>query len=261
MCTKPVADVATYDQLRPYPALIGRQLSQRLIELVGRGARVLELGVGTGRLAEPLITAGSQVVSIDIAAGTAQRGATQIERATAVRGDVQHIPFATHSFDAGMAVDLLHLVPNGMAIVREVQRVLHPGTPLILASNWRDPTTIDARIRKQWLHFVGELVSDLPPTPVDGTVDLLTRLSQAGAQVEPEVALLEWNDQVSAATELDAIATRKEHPGQQLSDALLRQSVELVNEWMFTMHIDPHVTDIALREFRIVLIRWPIGAE
>ncbi|MBA3943981.1 MAG: class I SAM-dependent methyltransferase [Herpetosiphonaceae bacterium] len=258
--TQPAA-AAAYDRLPPYPGLIGRQLAQRLVELVGRGARVLELSVGTSRLTAALLSAGARVVAIDLGPQLLQSREATHTGTTAVRGDLQNLPFATHSLDAALAVDLLHLVPHAMALVREMKRVLHPGTPLILGSDWRDPTTIDARIRTQWLHIVGDLVPDLPPPAVAAPTALLSSLSQADAQVEPESALLEWSDQVSAATMLDAIATRQERESRWLSDPQLRHSVELLNTWMFAQHIDPHATDIALREFRITLIRWPAGGS
>jgi ubiquinone/menaquinone biosynthesis C-methylase UbiE len=70
---------------------------------VGQGKRILEIGIGTGRIAAPVIAAGGEVVGIDISPGmlsvALDRRITQI----ALAGMMQ-LPFADASFDAVLAV-------------------------------------------------------------------------------------------------------------------------------------------------------------
>ncbi len=248
------------DRREAYPGLIGRQLAQRLVECVGRGARILELDLGIGRVAGPLVAAGAHVVGLDLSASVLPRRDEIKQTVPAVQGAPHTLPFVTHSFDAALAVHLLEHVPDALPLIHEVRRVLHPGTPFILGHDWYDPTTIDARIRTRWSQIVAELAPDVPPGATGDEAMLLEQVAREGGQIEPEVVLMQWSEQVSAATEIDRIAGRKHDASWSLPVALLQRSVEQLNAWMFTAHIDPNATDIALREFRVTLVRWPATA-
>jgi ubiquinone/menaquinone biosynthesis C-methylase UbiE len=51
-------------------------------------------------------------------------------------GDVMALPFPADSFDLVLCQDMLRFVPDRVAVLREVRRVLSPGGRL-LASTWR----------------------------------------------------------------------------------------------------------------------------
>lgn len=59
----------------------------RLSELAGAGGRILELGVGTGRLAVPLADAGHDVAGIDASAEMLARLRSKSDRVAVVEGD------------------------------------------------------------------------------------------------------------------------------------------------------------------------------
>jgi SAM-dependent methyltransferase len=70
---------------------------------------VLELGVGTGRLAVPLMERGFRVVGVDLSRKMLdQSRAKGLERL--VLGDACRLPFQPKSVDAVLAVHLLHLI-------------------------------------------------------------------------------------------------------------------------------------------------------
>jgi len=106
-------------------------------------ARVLDIGCGTGRLAERLVTARGvrSVVGCDFSAGmlahAADRlrphGTAETARVALVRGDATRLPFAAASFDAAVSTEAFHWFPDQDAALRELWRVLRPGGRLLLA--------------------------------------------------------------------------------------------------------------------------------
>ena len=109
----------------------------RVGELVPAGARVLDCAAGTGefslaaakRAGSVLCTDRSEAM-LDRARGKAKkRGLSNIE--FAVR-DITALPDPDGSFDAVIAGNVLHLLPEPEKAVRELWRVTSPGGQLIL---------------------------------------------------------------------------------------------------------------------------------
>ena len=79
---------------------------------------VLELGVGTGRLAVPLMERGFRVLGVDLSRKMLDQGrAKGLERL--VMGNVCQLPFRPKSVDAVLAVHVLHLIENLRDVVTE----------------------------------------------------------------------------------------------------------------------------------------------
>jgi SAM-dependent methyltransferase len=98
-------------------------------ELAGRG-RVLEIGVGTGRIALPLHEAGLDVAGIDISQAMLLRlvrNAGGRLPFPVARADATALPFRARSFGAGIASHVLHLITEWRTALAEVVRVVGPG--------------------------------------------------------------------------------------------------------------------------------------
>jgi SAM-dependent methyltransferase len=89
---------------------------ERMVTVSGAGGRVLELGVGTGRLAVPMVEAGLQVCGIDSSAAMLDQLALRdpASRVTAISGDmVDDLP--PGPFDAALVAynTLFNLIEDG----------------------------------------------------------------------------------------------------------------------------------------------------
>jgi SAM-dependent methyltransferase len=121
-----------YDRTRALtPATQAAMVEAVSSELRGRG-RVLEIGVGTGRIALPLRAAGVDVYGADLSLPMLQRLWSK-EPAPLVAGDATRLPFRDGSFGGAVAVHVLHLIPAWEDAVTELLRVVRPGGVVLVS--------------------------------------------------------------------------------------------------------------------------------
>jgi len=95
-----------------------------------RGARVLELGCGTGLILARVAEIAEEAVGIDLSEGMAQRAR---DRGLDVHiGSVCDLPFQDDEFDLTYSFKVLAHIPDIDAAVREAARVTRPGGHLLL---------------------------------------------------------------------------------------------------------------------------------
>jgi SAM-dependent methyltransferase len=122
-----------YDQSRGLPEGIDELVADRIEAAVGPGRRpLLELGVGTGRIALPLHRRGRGVVGVDLSLPMMERyraktAALGLPPPAVLRADAARLPFRDRSFGAVLEVHVLHLVPAWREALAEAVRVLAPG--------------------------------------------------------------------------------------------------------------------------------------
>jgi ubiquinone/menaquinone biosynthesis C-methylase UbiE len=104
------------------------------------GARVLEVGVGTGKNVE-FWPADRRISAIDLTPGMlefARQKVNQLRRDDDLRlGDVQSLEFASGTFDTVVATFLFCSVPDPVLGLREVGRVVRPGGQVLLLEHVR----------------------------------------------------------------------------------------------------------------------------
>jgi ubiquinone/menaquinone biosynthesis C-methylase UbiE len=126
----PAAEV--YDATRGLdPWIVEKQTEAILAELRAAGAqRLLEVGVGTGRITRPVMERGVRVAGIDLAPRMIARLREQLTaRHTPpdlLYGDATRLPLRDGSFPAVLMVHVLHLVADWKATIAEMRRVLAP---------------------------------------------------------------------------------------------------------------------------------------
>lgn len=93
------------------------------------GMRVLDLGTGIGAMAAELVARfpGIELTALDLSEAQLAVARARHPVARYVRGDATALPFEDQSFDRVHASWLLEHVPDPVAVLREVVRVLRPG--------------------------------------------------------------------------------------------------------------------------------------
>ncbi|MBV9786953.1 MAG: methyltransferase domain-containing protein [Chloroflexi bacterium] len=148
--------VAFYDRTRGLPQQAETWMAQVVGEDVplAAGSKVLEIGVGTGRIALPLIRQNRyRYTGIDLSRSMMDvlRTKADSEQIALVQGDAERLPFADGAFDAVVGVHIFHLISGWQQAMDEVLRVLRPGGLLLHGRNSRVDSSPERQLR-DYLH-------------------------------------------------------------------------------------------------------------
>jgi ubiquinone/menaquinone biosynthesis C-methylase UbiE len=128
-----------YDRTRGLRPEVEELVADRVEAVAGPAARLLEIGVGTGRIALPLHRRGREVVGVDLSWPMLERyrakaAAAGLPPPPVLRGDASRLPLRDACVDVLLEVHVLHLVPAWERALGEARRVLTPGGLLLQAS-------------------------------------------------------------------------------------------------------------------------------
>jgi ubiquinone/menaquinone biosynthesis C-methylase UbiE len=136
-----------YDATRKLPDAASAKITDGFLrEIRAAGAdRVLEVGIGTGRMARPLMARGVRMVGVDISAKMLAQLCEQLtgdhRPPDLLLGDATVLPFRDNAFRAAMVVHVLHLVASIEETLAEIRRVLRPGGVLLHQTRRAKPET------------------------------------------------------------------------------------------------------------------------
>jgi ubiquinone/menaquinone biosynthesis C-methylase UbiE len=130
MTTNPVAEyfdgvADVYDQVVPFFASFARQVARALD--LPPDARVLDLAAGRGALSRELAGRTGRMVAVDAAPRMVELLARDLPVVESHLMDAAALEFPDATFDLVVAGFVMHILPDPVAAVAEVRRVLRPG--------------------------------------------------------------------------------------------------------------------------------------
>jgi len=167
-----------------------RATTDALVQVFGGAPRpVLEVGVGTGQVAVPLIAAGMNVVGLDLSRPMLAKLLQKAGPAPAlVQGDAARMPWRDHAFGGAYLRWVLHLIRDWRRAVAEIVRVVEPGGSFAAALG--DYGGRRSEIQARFLEVAGGSVE--PVGIALGGWDLLDEeMSSLGARKLPDLTLEE----------------------------------------------------------------------
>lgn len=223
---KRVAD--RYNAQRAHPPEVSQRIGEAIAaQVTDEDAPVLEIGVGTGRIALPVANAGRRVVGIDLShnmLGEVIGGDEPHPRLLLLQADMHALPFPARTFAAVTAVHVLHLARDWQQVLREVVRVMRPGGAFLQGDDWIDPQSVVGNLRNTLREIVIELAPDmLPPAAGISKQDYLRDL---GGTDVTETVVAEWTTWVSPLDRLQAVENRLDAESWILPDALFDKVVQ-----------------------------------
>lgn len=214
-----------YDRTRALPS----RLIPNLLAALPREGLCLEIGVGTGRIALPLVGGGIRVVGVDISREMLKK--LIVKRDTqwpmVAVADATRLPFAGHSFAAAMAAHVLHLIPDWQSAAGELLRVLRPDGVFIATRGGRSRTSWHDAVRK---HFFSEAGDPPWPPGLDTIEELDAYMRIQGLQVEALPDLV-TEDSISVNQLLDLLESGYWSACWSIDDETRRRAAGATREW------------------------------
>jgi ubiquinone/menaquinone biosynthesis C-methylase UbiE len=254
-----------YRQQRAHPPAVSHTIGRAIASIIGTNARALELGVGTGRIAWPVVDAGCHVVGIDISLPMLRELVHAPQEAHPARlrvlqADMHALPFATDTFDAVFAVHVLHLARDWRSVLTETARVLRPGGAFIRGRDWTDPHSVVGQVRQELRRQVIQRMPDsVPPAAGAEMEQTLVALGASQPEAAHEISVAEWTSQISPAEVIAAMAARDDAESWVLPDHLLEPIIAHLQAWAITTWPDPAAKQTVTQRFVLQLTRGNWG--
>jgi ubiquinone/menaquinone biosynthesis C-methylase UbiE len=230
-----------YDATRGYSAEVGAEIARAIARAAHAPAhsRILEIGVGTGRIALPLARQGHDLTGVDISLAMMDQLRTKLAdlavagepvRLALVEADMESLPFADGSFDVVVAAHVFHLVEHPLTAAREALRVLRPHGSLLICGDifaGREPATVS----EKWREVVQNEHGSIP-----GSAEAADRIISELQSADPTLAVedsrpVTWRFATSAAEELESIRLKLWSNTWMLPDAVFDRCFEELNQW------------------------------
>jgi ubiquinone/menaquinone biosynthesis C-methylase UbiE len=224
-----------YDATRGFPPEVGESIADAIVEATGAtpDTSFLEPGIGTGRVALPLVRRGYPYTGVDISeqmmAELRRKLAGAPHRLGLVSADVTELPFEDASFDVALTVHVLHLVPGWRAALGELRRVLRPGGVYLHCRDRREPGSARDELNERWREILERLGVELS-TRGAREGEVVATLREQGARLETFTAG-RWSDGLSVGELLRRQASRSYSSSWQVPDDAHEAAMRELTAW------------------------------
>lgn len=224
---------AYYDQTRGLQEAESAQLTDALEQALGDNpaARILEIGIGTGRIGGPLHERGRALIGVDLSRPMLSVLRGKFPTLPIAVADITRLPFAPATCDGILAFHVLHLVRDWREALAEAVRVLRPGGRLIYSTNQRAHDSFNWQLRQEWQRLVeaqGES-AERPGTRDDEEIG--AHLRQLGARDHTFIEALQVHDIVTPRDVLEMMRQRIWSDTWLVSDAVFSATMAHLQEW------------------------------
>lgn len=147
--------VEYYDQTRAMPPERHDAMIDALVREtnINENSRVLEIGIGTGRIGASVAAHVRRLFGIDLSLemmGVLRRKLADTNLNIYIaQADAGKLPFADETFDVAYAVHVYHLVAGWQKAMQDARRIVKRGGYFVISFHKREDDSPTARIRKQ----------------------------------------------------------------------------------------------------------------
>ena len=231
-----------YDATRGLPPSASEQVTNSILDIVAATpeTQFLEVGIGTGRIALPIVKRGFTYTGVDISENMLnelrQKLAGESHQLTLLNADATNLPFEDASFDAILTVHVLHLIPDWRRALAEIRRVLKPGGIYLFShgSINAQPHEVDvaqkrAEVDKQWKTILAGHGYELKNYGATGD-EVVAELTAQGANLDVVVAA-RWKSNLTIAELLDRIENKLYSGCWQIPDDIFPLAIQDLRAW------------------------------
>jgi ubiquinone/menaquinone biosynthesis C-methylase UbiE len=243
---------AYYDATRGFPPGVDQRAAELMAKTAGITATsiVLEIGIGTGRLALPLAQRSGPYFGVDLSTEMMRglldkRSAFPGADIRLARGDVMMLPFKAAYADFAVLVHILHLIPDPHAAARELARILKPGGAAVCGWNRHYEPTMQP-LNEAWERATGD---EMRFEAIDSGAKTLV---EAGWTLRAE-ATLEYVSETTAYAKAEVFRQRIYSSMWRLSDDVWRAGVTAVDTALAEHFPDPHRPEPVEQRFHVAV--------
>jgi ubiquinone/menaquinone biosynthesis C-methylase UbiE len=251
---------AYYDATRALPDDLAQAITEAILAEVERSgaSHLLEIGIGTGRMARPLLQRGVPVVGVDISAPMMEQLERQLtaehRQPDLLLGDATRLPFRDASFNVALAVHVLHLVASARDAIAEIRRVLTPGGAFLQQIRRPDEETQRTWDEHDefWAAACRSRGVPLRQRPDTRVIDAI--LTESGARLR-ELTLSHEDNATSVEEEMEHLIRREFSWMWLVPDEILEQNLVPYQAWLRARAPDGVLVDRITYSLQVAT--WP----
>jgi ubiquinone/menaquinone biosynthesis C-methylase UbiE len=218
-----------YDQTRDLAEPVATRGIPALLDLLSPRGRILDVGIGTGRIAVPLMKLGADVIGIDLSLKMMAKLREKNPTVRIAQADASQLPFPDHTFDAALTTHVLHLIGPWREALREFKRVIKPGGVYINAWHHHQDRSVNQAVRDMWRERVRAHGVDWRRPGAQLPDDVIAEMKTLGHF--EELPLVQYSTTSTARFELDRIADRVMSDAWQVPDEIYDITLNETREW------------------------------
>jgi ubiquinone/menaquinone biosynthesis C-methylase UbiE len=248
-----------YEDTRGHPPEISRQIADSLIAFLPARAAILEVGVGTGRIARPLLDHDMEIFGVDISAGMMTRFLELLHSSAPsphlCQADTCQLPFRDRAFQAVLSVHVFHLIKEWQQALAEMQRVLRPEGLLCTGYDWRDQGSPHSQINDQWRNIISKYVEH-PGHPGPRDFNQVSEILIASGARSEEIEAAAWEYTFSPAHYIQQLANGTFSYSWRLDPQFMPACIADLRSWTTERFGSLDVEFILPKKFIWQIFRW-----
>jgi ubiquinone/menaquinone biosynthesis C-methylase UbiE len=153
------AIATTFDQFRALPPGVPEAIRTAVWHAVGApaGARVLDLGAGTGRIGKAFVEEGDNYVGADLSFAMLREFLVPGHTLFLTQTDGERLPFREGTFHVVLLMQVLSGARNVRRLLAEAGRMLAPGGALIVGQTVAPSDGVDAQMKSRLAEILASL--------------------------------------------------------------------------------------------------------
>lgn len=245
-----------YDQTRDLAEPVATRGLPALLKLLAPGAtgRLLDVGIGTGRIAGPLLDRGADVIGIDLSLKMMAKLRAKKPAVRIAQADASRLPFADHTFDAALTTHVLHLIGPWRAALREFKRVIKPGGVYLNAWHHHQDRSVGQALRDEWHARLRARGVDGRRPGAQQPDEIIAELKTLGDF--EEIELVRYPTTSTARFELERIASRVMSDAWQVPEEIYDVTLNETRDWAAREYGDLDRLVVEDRRFIAQIVRF-----
>jgi ubiquinone/menaquinone biosynthesis C-methylase UbiE len=148
-----------FERYRALPGGVPQAIRNAVWQATGAkpGARVLDLGAGSGRIGRAFVEAGDSYVGVDFSLLMLREFLSSNSAASLLQADGGQLPFPDGSFELVLLMQVLSGSHNWRNLLPETVRVTSPGGFVVVGNTATPPAGVDAQMKKQLALILEEM--------------------------------------------------------------------------------------------------------